>query len=108
MAGISREADKERCGRRFTYYSGNGDAGDHRLKEPYFHVTGAGVWGKTTIGRSGTTDDPFSTLNKKAEALHSYGQKSNKNRPRRWGFCMQLSGFWRIHARIPRGTVAAE
>ena len=50
MAGISREADKERSGRRFTYYSGNGDAGNYRLKELYFHVTGTGAWGKKTIG----------------------------------------------------------
>ena len=50
MAGISREADKERSGWRFTYYSGNVDAGNYRLKELYFHVTGTGALGKKTIG----------------------------------------------------------
>lgn len=48
VAGISREADKERSVRRFTYYSGNGDAGNYRLKELYFHVTN----GKTEEERS--------------------------------------------------------
>ena len=33
-------------------------------------------------------------------------QKSNKNRLRRWDFCVQLSGFWHIHAKTPRGIVA--
>ena len=40
--------------------------------------------------------------------LHSYEQKSNKNRLRRWDFCVQLSGFWHIHAKTPRGIVAPE
>ena len=40
--------------------------------------------------------------------LHSYEQKSNKNRLRRWDFCVQSSGFWHIHAKTPRGTVAPE
>ena len=40
--------------------------------------------------------------------LHSYEQKSNENRLRRWDFCVQPSGFWHIHAKTPRGIVASE
>ena len=39
---------------------------------------------------------------------HGYEQKSNENRLWRWDFCVQPSGFWHIHAKTPRGTVASE
>ena len=39
---------------------------------------------------------------------HSYESKSMKNRLRRWDFDLHVSGFWHIHAKTPRGTVATE
>ena len=53
---------------------------------------------------------PFSKDKKPVtvQYLHSYEQKSNENRLRRWDFCVQPSGFWHIHAKTPRGIVASE
>ena len=40
--------------------------------------------------------------------LHSYEPKCIKNHLRWWHFGLYVSGFWHIHVKTPRGTVATE
>ena len=61
-----------------------------------------GPGGAGTYHTGGAEGIPIVTV----QYLHSYERKSNENRLWRWDFCVQLSGFWHIHAKAPRGIVA--
>ena len=50
----------------------------------------------------------FSLYNVTVQYLHSYEPKCIYNHLRWWHFGLYVSGFWHIHAKTPRGTVATE